>query len=174
MSTVLDLGADVAGRREHGIQPHAVAQCQVREGRKIVVKRPDVGIVDDEVELDRGQLQILVEVALLDASPAHADAGGVRVGRRVVDGRIVGMDGQQGVRILVCPGVEEDLQPPICDRYPVNRHVPPVLPVTGDDHRERQFGVFHPSRPSRLAISMATSGLKPIMFPASSRNESGS
>ena len=44
--------------------------AQVRERRQVVVIGPDSGIVKDEVELDRRQLQVLVEVAFLDASSA--------------------------------------------------------------------------------------------------------
>ena len=94
--TVLDLAADIVGCDEHGIQSHTVTQRQIREGRKIVVICSNVSIVDDEIELDCGQFQVLSEVAFLGASCTDADRRSIKVSRRVVDGRVISMNGKHG------------------------------------------------------------------------------
>ena len=82
-------GVDVAlgGGRPTVITASSAAVGEVLERRRVGVVAGDLGVVDDEVELEALDVEVLVEELLVGAAAADADLLAVEVGGQVADRR---------------------------------------------------------------------------------------
>ncbi len=124
--------------RDRRIESGPVAKGQVLEGGGVGVVAGDLGIVDEEVELEPFDLQCLLEEEVIGAGAADADGGAVEVGAQIGDGCVVLVHHHHRRGEVVRRGEVEHRLPLVGGGHRAHAHVPPPVPGARRDDVPRR------------------------------------